>query len=78
MGWLSERSTSSPQVYRGVGDKTVTLKKVPIYVSGAGTDTDDQYGNLGQDAVANFDSFTPDFARMSFRLGEPLAADKAH
>jgi len=28
--------------------------------------------------VANFDSFTLDFARMTFRRGEPLAADKAH
>jgi hypothetical protein len=26
-------------------------------------------GNLGQDAVANFDSFPLDFARMTFRLG---------
>jgi hypothetical protein len=77
-GLVKRKIYIQPQVNLGVGDKTVTLKKVPIYISGTGTDTDDLYGNLGQDAVANFDSFTLDFARMTFRLGEPLAADKAH
>jgi hypothetical protein len=63
-GLVKRKIYIQPQVYLGVGDKTVTLKKVPIYISGTGTDTDDLHGNLGQDVVANFDSFTLDFARI--------------
>jgi hypothetical protein len=66
-----------PQVELGIGDKTAILQKISIFTVGTGTDTDDLYGNLGQDAVANFDSFTLDFTTMTFSLGEPLSAAKA-
>jgi hypothetical protein len=35
---------------------------------------DELYGNLGQDLVASFESFTLDFSKMTFSLGTPLAA----
>jgi hypothetical protein len=62
-----------PQVDLGVGDKTATIRRVTIYTGGTGTGLDDFYGNLGQDVVANFDSFTLDFTSMTFSLGEPLS-----
>jgi hypothetical protein len=37
---------------------------------------DELYGNLGQDLVAGFESFTLDFSRMTFSLGPRLAARK--
>jgi predicted aspartyl protease len=67
-----------PEVKIGIGDKVVTLKKVTIHRSGTGTDIAELYGNLGQDVVANFESFTLDFIGMTFRLGEPLPAGKDH
>jgi len=67
-----------PEVNLSIGNKKVTLKRVPIYTSGTGTDMDDLYGNLGQDVAAKFDSFTLDFARMTFSLGEPLSPEKTH
>jgi predicted aspartyl protease len=66
-----------PQVDLGIGDKTVTLRKVSIYRTSTGSDDNDElYGNLGQDVVANFKSFTLDFSTMTFSLGEPLAPDQ--
>ena len=32
------------------------------------------FGNIGQDFVANFESFTLDFVNMTFSLGFPLPA----
>jgi predicted aspartyl protease len=62
-----------PQLNLGIGDETVTLNRVPIFLSSMGSDIDDLYGNLGQDVVAKFDSFTLDFSTMTFHLGEPLS-----
>jgi len=67
-----------PEVKIGIGDKIVILKNVLIHRSGNGTDTAELYGNLGQDVVANFESFTLDFIGMTFRLGEPLSAGEVH
>jgi hypothetical protein len=78
-GWGREgKIYIQPKVKLVIGDKTVTLEKVPIYASGTGTDNAYLYGNLGQDVVAHFESFTLDFSTMTFSLGEPLAADKAN
>ena len=65
-----------PEVKIGIGDKVVTLKKVSIHRSSTRTDIAELYGNLGQDVVANFESFTLDFAAMTFRLGDPLPSGK--
>jgi hypothetical protein len=77
-GVVKRKIYIQPQVKLGIGDKTATLEKVPIYTSGTGTDIADLYGNLGQDLVANFDSFTLDFSTMTFSLGKLLAPDKAN
>jgi hypothetical protein len=67
-----------PQLNLAIGDKTTTIKRVPIFTSRIGTYIDDMYGNLGQDAVANFESFTLDFSAMTFSLGEPRPPSAGH
>ncbi|HEV3419792.1 MAG TPA: pepsin/retropepsin-like aspartic protease family protein [Candidatus Acidoferrum sp.] len=67
-----------PELKLGIGDKVVVLKKVTVHRSSTGTDIAELYGNLGQDVVANFESFTLDFLGMTFRLGEPLPAGEVH
>jgi hypothetical protein len=62
-----------PELNLAVGDRTVTLERVPIFTEQIGTDIDELYGNLGQDLVAGFASFTLDFSKMTFSLGPPLA-----
>jgi hypothetical protein len=42
------------------------------------SDLDELFGNVGQDMVARFESFTLDFSKMAFSLGPPLAAASAH
>jgi hypothetical protein len=66
-----------PTVKLGVGDRTATLRKITVYMDGTGTGLDDFYGNLGQDMVANFDSFTLNFRTMAFSLGEPWLMTRA-
>jgi len=74
-GVLKRKIYIKPQVKLGIGDKTVTLEKVSIYTSGKGTGShNDLYGNLGQDIVANFESFTLDFSTMTFSLGQSLSS----
>ena len=71
-GVVKRKIYIQPELKLGIGDKTVVLKKVSIYDTGTGTDTADLYGNLGQDVPENFESYTLDFANMTFSLGEPL------
>ena len=77
-GVMKRKIYIQPQVKLGIGDKTVTLEKVSILTSGTGTGNENLYGNLGQDVVANFESFTLDFSTMTFSLGKLLAQDKAN
>ena len=46
---------------------------MPIFHETMGTDLDELYGNLGQDLVAGFQSFTLDFTNMRFSVGAPVA-----
>jgi predicted aspartyl protease len=62
-----------PEVHLEVGGRTAELKNVPIFHEAMGTDLDELYGNLGQDLVAGFQSFTLDFTKMRFSLGAPVA-----
>jgi hypothetical protein len=43
-----------------------------------GAGIDELYGNLGQDVVAGFESFTLDFSSMTFSLGAPVAGAGKH
>jgi predicted aspartyl protease len=63
-----------PKLNLAVGDKTANLTNVPIFTTMMGSDIDELYGNLGQDMVAQFESFTMDFSKMIFTLGAPTIA----
>ncbi len=63
-----------PDVVMRVGDKTVTLRDVTIFPARMNAGIDVLFGNIGQDFVANFESFTLDFVNMTFSLGFPLPA----
>jgi hypothetical protein len=67
-----------PKLDLDVGDRTATLKHVPIFTVKMGSDIDELYGNVGQDMVSGFDSFTLDFSKMTFSLGAPLTATVRH
>ena len=71
-GIIKRKIYLQPELKLGIGDKTVVLKKVSIYRTGTGTDTDQLYGNIGQDVPVGFSSFTLDFTTMTFSLGQPL------
>ena len=62
-----------PELRLQVGPKTAELENVSIFHEAVGTDLDELYGNLGQDLVAGFRSFTLDFTKMQFSLGAPVA-----
>ena len=66
-----------PELNLGVGDQTVVLKNVSIYTESTGAGNDERYGNLGQDVPRDFESFTFDFLKMTFRLGKPRSARKS-
>lgn len=61
-----------PELDLKVGTQIVTIRNVPVFPTKVGSTEDELYGNLGQDMVAGFESFTLDFSRMTFRLGAPL------
>ena len=63
-----------PKLVLTIGDKTATLKNVSIFPGRMNSGIDELYGNLGQDFVAGFQSFTVDFTKMRFSLGNPLTA----
>lgn len=60
-----------PQIELRLGSATATLKKVPVLTRDLGVDPLDQvYGNLGQSLLSQFRSYTIDFSRMRFCVGE--------
>lgn len=77
-GIVSRKIYMQPRLDLTVGDMTATLTNVAIFPEKMGTDIDQLYGNLGQDLVAQFHSFTLDFSRMTFSLGPPLATADRH
>jgi len=65
-----------PELNLKVGTSVATIRNVPIFPTTIGSDKDALYGNLGQDFVAGFESFTLDFVKMTFSLGAPVTAQK--
>jgi len=65
-----------PKLDLMVGDKTATLKDVTILPVKLNSDLDEFYGNLGQDFVAGFESFTLDFSKMTFSFGARRTAQR--
>lgn len=55
-----------------IGEHHVTLRNVTIDTVAKAPSKETLFGNLGQDAIGAFDSFTLDFAAMRFSLGKPM------
>jgi len=55
----------------------VTLRDVTIFSTTMNAGIDVLFGNLGQDFVEGFDSFTLDFSTMTFRFGVATAPPSA-
>jgi predicted aspartyl protease len=62
-----------PTVQLRAGGTPVTLNDVSIFSSRMNAGIDVLYGNLGQDFVSGFESFTLDFQNMTFALGPRTA-----
>lgn len=60
-----------PQIDLQLGTATATLQNVPVLTRDLGVDPLDYvYGNIGQSLLRQFDSYTIDFSRMRFIVGE--------
>jgi hypothetical protein len=75
-GVVKQKIYVQPQLNLDIGDKIVILKRVAIQTSRTGSENEFLYGNLGQDIVVNFESFTLDFSAMKFTLGAPRSPTK--
>ncbi len=56
-----------------LGGKIAVLRDVPITPAKTNAGLDELYGNIGQDVLDQFESFTLDFANMTFKLGAPIS-----
>lgn len=73
-GTVKRKVYLQPKLVLTVGDRTATLKNVSIFPARMNSGIDELYGNLGQDLVSGFESFTLDFSKVTFSLGAPLVA----
>lgn len=71
-GAIKRKVYVQPELDLKIGKKVATIRNVPVFPAKTGADLDELYGNLGQDVVAGFESFTLDFSKMTFTLGNPL------
>ena len=72
-GTVRRQMFVQPQVELMVGGADVSLRDVTIFSTNMNAGIDVLFGNLGQDFVEGFDSFTLDFSTMTFRLGVATA-----
>jgi hypothetical protein len=69
MRWM--HAYDLPKVGLHLGSATATLKNVPVLTEDVGYDPlDGLFGNLGETLLKQFRSYTVDFDRMRFTVGE--------
>jgi len=71
-GSIQQNTYIQPRVVMKVGTSTVTLNDVSILPVRMNAGIDALFGNLGQDFVDGFESFTLNFSTMTFSPGAPL------
>lgn len=76
-GNMRRRICMQPVLRLGIGDKTAVLKDASISPVKMHSGLDQLYGNVGLDVFRQFESFTFDFADMTFRVGKPIAEPSA-
>ena len=64
---------TQPLVRLEAGDRIAILRGVPITPTKTNAGLDELYGNLGQNLFDQFESFTLDFADMTFKVGAPTS-----
>ena len=67
-GTVSRQIFVQPKLTMRVGDKEVVLRNVKFYSSQADSPNDFIYGNLGQDFLGTYETYTLDFDAMIFVL----------
>jgi hypothetical protein len=72
-GTIKRKIYKQPLLRLAVGDKIAVLRDVSITPKKMNSGLDELYGNIGQDMFGNFESFTLDFAGMTFKVGEPIS-----
>jgi hypothetical protein len=72
-GTRSSRDYELPRVEFELGSATATFKDVDVLTSDVGVGLlDEVYGNLGQDLISQFKTFTIDFKRMRLSVGDEV------
>jgi len=71
-GNIKRQIFTQPMLHLEIGDKPATLKNISITPQKTDAGLDELYGNIGQDLFRYFESFTLDFATMTFKVGDPL------
>lgn len=72
-GSIKRRIYKQPLLRLAVGDKVALLRDVSITPKKMNSGLDELYGNIGQDLFTSFESFTFDFADMTFKVGRPIS-----
>jgi predicted aspartyl protease len=62
-----------PQLELRLGSATANLKNITLFAGNRGELLDKLYGNLGQELLRQFRSYTIDFTRMQLTLGDSAA-----
>jgi predicted aspartyl protease len=70
-GSIQQSTYIQPRVVMKVGTRTVTLDDVSILPVRMNAGIDVLFGNLGQDFIDSFESFSLDFSTMKVSLGAP-------
>jgi predicted aspartyl protease len=73
-GSVKREAYRQRRVILNVGDTIVMLKDVAIFPFKMNAGIDELFGNLGQDVVADVESFTLNFTKMTFSLAAPISA----
>lgn len=74
-GVVKRKAFLIPKLRVQVGKETAVIRNIPVFPPKAHAHQE-LYGNLGEDLVAGFQSFTLDFKKMTFSLGSPMAQGK--
>ena len=72
-GSIKRKIYKQPLLRLAVSNRIALLRDVSITPRKTNSGLDELYGNIGQDMFANPESFTLDFADMTFRVGDPIS-----
>jgi hypothetical protein len=71
-GSIKRKIYKQPLLRLAVGDNIAVLRDVSITPRKMNSGLDELYGNIGQDLFGSFESFTLDFADVTFKVGDAI------